>query len=276
MLKARAVRLYTLAAAAAVCVSVAAPASAQYKPQPLNDPATGEKFHIEAAAAFWSPTATMTVASEGFGIVGDQIDLKKDLGLTDQRFPELQLTLRPATHHKFRFQYIPIKFEQSATLQRTVRFNGQNYTVGLPVNSTLDWKAMRFGYEYDFVVTNRGFGGFIMEAKYTDVQVSLATLVRSDFAHASAPIPALGGIARVYVVPNISVTAEVTGLKLPSSIDKRYGAHYVDVDIYGTVNITNNVGAQLGYRSLDVFYLLKSDTGSLTLKGLYFGAVVRY
>jgi hypothetical protein len=48
----------------------------------------------------------MTIASEGFGIAGDTIDLKKDLGLTDQRFHALQLTLRPAQAHKFRFEHI--------------------------------------------------------------------------------------------------------------------------------------------------------------------------
>jgi hypothetical protein len=277
MLTSLSARLYTLAAAVAVVVCAAAPARAQYKPQALHDPATGEKFHIEAGAGFWTPTADMTIASEGLGIAGDTIDLKKDLGLTDQRFRALQLTLRPATAHKFRLEYIPIKYDQSGTLTRTVKFNGQAYTLGLPVNSSLDWKAYRIAYEYDFVVKNQGFAGFIIEAKYTDVNVSLATpIIPTQFAHARAPIPALGGIGRFYVVPNISITGEVSGFKLPSSIDKRYGAHYVDVDIYGTVNFNNYVGAQLGYRSLDVFYLVKSDTGSLTLKGLYFGIVARY
>jgi hypothetical protein len=277
MLTSLAVRLYTLAAAVAVVVCAATPARAQYKPQALNDPATGEKFHIEAGVGFWSPTADMKVASEGLGIRGDTIDLKTDLGLTDQRFRTLQLTLRPTRAHKFRLQYIPIKYEQTATVTRTVVFNGQRYNLGIPVNSSLDWKAYRIGYEYDFVLKNQGFAGFIIEAKYTDVNVSLATPgIPAQFAHARAPIPALGGIGRFYVVPNISITGEVTGFKLPSSIDKRYGAHYVDVDIYGTVNFNNYVGAQLGYRSLDVFYLVKSDTGSLTLKGLYFGIVARY
>ena len=277
MLTSRAVRLYTLAAAYALVVCAAAPAHAQYKPQTLNDPATGEKFHIEAGAGFWRPTADMKISSEGFGLAGTEIDLKKDLGLTDQSFRALQLTLRPTRNHKFRLEYIPIKYEQTANLSRTVVFNGQAYVIGIPVNSSLDWKAYRIAYEYDFVVKNQGFAGFIIEAKYTDVSVTLATpLIPTQFAHARAPIPALGGIGRVYVVPNISITGEVTGFKLPSSIDKRYGAHYVDVNIYGTVNFNNYVGAQAGFRSLDVFYLVKSDTGSLTMKGLYFGIIARY
>ena len=60
------------------------------------------------------------------------------------------------------------------------------------------------------------------------------------------------------------------------TIDDRYNAHYVDFDLYGTVNFTNNVGVKGGYRSRDVGYLIKTDSGSLTLKGIYFGAVVRY
>jgi hypothetical protein len=42
------------------------------------------------------------------------------------------------------------------------------------------------------------------------------------------------------------------------------------------VNFTNNIGVKGGYRSRDVGYLIKTDTGSLTLKGIYIGAVVRY
>jgi hypothetical protein len=276
MLQTRAIRLYTLAALIAATLGAAAPARAQYKPQPLNDPATGEKYHIEGGVAYWSPSADIVISSAQFNIVGTSIDLKRDLGLTDQRFPEVQLTLRPSRSQKLRFQYIPIKYDQSAVLKADIIFNGIKYSLGIPVNSTLDWKAYRFAYEYDFVVKNRGFAGFIAEAKYTDVQVNLAAPGLAEFAHAQAPIPALGGIARFYVVPNISITGEVTGFKLPASISKQYEAHYIDVDVYGTLNFTNNIGAQVGFRSLDVGYLVKTDTGSLTLKGLYFGAVLRY
>lgn len=269
-------RSCTWAGLAAVLVLASSPAFAQYKPRPINDPATGETYHIEAAADLWYPSAAMTVASESLGITGTVIDFKRDLGLTDERLSALHLVLRPARSHKFRLQYIPIKYESSATISRDIIFNGIRYRLGLPVNSTLDWKAYRFSYEYDFVTKNRGFAGFIAEMKYTDVRVELDSPVAQEFAHARGPIPAIGGIARVYVVPNISITGEVTGFKIPDSIDSRYNAHYVDIDVYGTLNFTNNIGVKAGYRSLDVGYLIKTDTGAFTLKGLYFGAVLRY
>jgi hypothetical protein len=258
----------------------AAPASAQYQPRALNDPPTGEKYHIEAGAGYWFPTADISVASAGggtlAGLTGTQIDAKRDLGLTDQRVAILDLQLRPARSHKFRFQYIPFNYTQTTTLNRDIVFNGIRYSVGIPVNSTLEWKTYEFGYEYDFVVKNWGFVGFDLQAKYTDVQVSLASLIASEFAHARGPIPALGGIARYYVVPNISITGEFSAFKIPDSIDSRYNAHYVDIDIYGTLNFTNNIGVKGGYRSRDVGYLIKADSGAFTLKGIYFGAVLRY
>jgi hypothetical protein len=108
------------------------------------------------------------------------------------------------------------------------------------------------------------------------VKASLETPVVNQFIHARAPIPAIGGIGRFYVVPNISITGEVTGVKIPDSISKEYKAHYADVDIYGTLNFTNNIGVQGGFRSIDVGYHVDSDTGSCVLWGIYFGVVARY
>jgi hypothetical protein len=264
------------AALAAVLCLIAAPATAQYKPRTLNDPPTGEKYHIEADASFWFPGADMTVSSEQLGIAGSKIDFKKDLGLTDQRFPVLQVELRPARSHKFRLQYIPATYTQTTTLTQDIIFNGIRYRLGLPVNSELNWKTYEMGYEYDFVVKNWGYVGFDLQAKYTDVQVSLASPIASEFAHARGPIPAIGGVARYYVVPNISITGKFSAFKIPDSIDSRYNAHYIDIDIYGTVNLTNNVGVKGGIRSRDVGYLIKSDSGAFTLSGIYFGAVLRY
>jgi hypothetical protein len=264
-------------AAVAVALScVAAPAAAQYQPRAVENPATGETYHIEGGFDFWFPTAEMSVSSEQLGIAGSLIDFKRDLGLADTRFRALDVQLRPARSHKFRLQYIPVNYTQTATLNKDVIFNGIRYRLGLPVNSTLDWKTYQIGYEYDFVVKNWGFVGFDIQAKYTDVQVSLASPLASEFARARGPIPAIGGIGRYYFVPNISVTGELTAFKIPDSIDDRYNAHYIDLDIYGTLNFTNNIGVKGGYRSRDVGYLIKTDSGSLTLKGIYIGAVVRY
>ena len=276
MMHRTAIRVYAGWYVTLAFVLIAAPAQAQFRPRPLGGPPTGEQYHIEAAADFWVPTATMILSSESLGIVGTTIDFKTDLGLQDKKLPDLRLVLSPSRRHKFRFSFIPIKYESQGTLKRTIIFNGQRYDLGLPVTSLLYWKAYRFAYEFDFISTNRGFAGFVVEAKYTDVTVNLTSKVATEFARARAPIPAIGGIGRVYVVPNISITGEFTGFKLPEDLVVGTHAHYVDFDLYGTVNFTNNLGAQVGFRTLDVGYVADSDTGAFKEKGMYFGVVARY
>lgn len=267
------IRLYLILTT--LLVGTAVPASAQFQPRTLNDPATGEDYIIEGSAGFWFPKADMRINGEGLGIPGSDINLKTDLGLTDQRFSELHAVLRATPGFKLRFQYIPILYQQSGTLTRNIVFNGEIYRIGLPVNSVLDWKAYRFGFEFDFIRKNRGFGGLLLEAKYTDVRAELQSPVTSGFYHPKAPIPAIGGIVRYYIVPNISITGELSGIKIPDVVEEISG-HYADFDIYGTINLTNNVGAQLGYRSFDVGYLVDGSAGSFKLKGMYFGVVARY
>lgn len=256
----------------------AARADAQYRKYSVTQPTVGETYHIEVSGDLWNPSPAVTVSSESLGIIGDTIDGVNDLGFTKTRFKELKVVLRPAKKHKLRFDYIPIDYSAGTTLNRTIVFNGQKYNASLPVNSELNWKAYHFGYEYDFLYRDRWFVGFVVEAKYTDVNVTLQNPLNNEYASVKAPIPALGGIVRVYPVPYVSITGELNGFKLPTSVDKanRYDGKYLDFNLYGTVNINRYVGAQVGYRSVDVMYRVKADTGNFTLKGLYFGAVARF
>jgi hypothetical protein len=262
--------------------SAAMPAQAQFAVRGSDDRATGERYHVELGGFYWNPDPTLLVRSEALteARIGSTIDFVNELGFEQKRFGQIKAVLRPAKKHKFRFEYTPIKYENpNAVLTRDIVFNGQLFRISLPVAAEMHWKAYRFGYEYDLIYRSRGFFGIILEAKYTDVEARLSqfALGLEEFARARAPIPSIGAIGRVYVVPNISITAEVSGFKLPESIDEDYKAHYIDFDLYGTVNFTDHFGGQLGYRSFDVFYLIDDeDEGTLKLKGLYFGGVVRF
>lgn len=273
MLTRRSVRLYSILTALLACS--AAPALAQFQPRTLDDPATGEKFHIEGAASIWAPAADMTIRSEQLGIEGDLIDLKQDLGLTDQKFNVLELMLKGG-HHKLRLQRLPVRYEQEAVMKRTLKYNGQKYSIGLPVQSKLAWTQTHLSYEYDFLVKNRGFGGVVLNTTLTEIDERLASPIITEFAHVKAPVPRIGGIARVYVVPNISITTEITGLNIPPDLNLGVSGKYVDVDVYGTVNFTNNIGAKVGYRKINVNLIVDHDEGNFEMKGLYFGLVARY
>jgi hypothetical protein len=260
-----------------VLLGGALPVSAQFRPPASANPTVGERYHVEAAYTFWGADPDLVISSESLGIPGDDVDLVNDLGIEEKRLRELRLVLRPATKHKFRINYTPIKYEAETVLQREFTFNGQRYRIGLPVNTEADLTTWRFGYEYDAFYTSRGYVGVVFDVKYTNVDVSLDSPIGREFTEAVAPIPGIGVAGRGYITPNASITGEVMYFRVPESLGgDDFGGRYLEYDFYGTYNFTNNVGAQLGLRSIDVDYFDDLDFGSLTFRGWYFGGVVRY
>ena len=77
-------------------------------------------------------------------------------------------------------------------------------------------------------------------------------------------------------MPNIAISGEVTAFKLPDNIVRGDSGHYIDYDFYATLNFTNYIGVQGGYRTIDAGYIIKTDTGSFVLKGAYIGVVARF
>jgi hypothetical protein len=144
------------------------------------------------------------------------------------------------------------------------------------VNSVIDWKAYRFSYEFDFLAKDTWYAGFVLDFKQTDLRATLTTPIVEEFRRYAGPVPALGGTFRIYPIPAASITGEVTMFRLPKNLIANTEADYVDVDFYGTYNFNRFVGAQIGYRSLDLGYSDRTFLGDLKLKGIYFGAVARY
>jgi hypothetical protein len=263
-----------LAGAILLLLAAALPARAQYGRPVMSDPAVGENYHIEGVLNLWNPDLNATIESESLGIIGDKLDIKTDLGYVDKQIREFRLVLRPAKKHKFRVAYTPIDYSGDVILSRDIIFNGIKFTVGLPIQTEFKWNTWRLGYEYDFLYHDRWYVGFIAEARITDAELTLQSPVDDEFTRARGPIPAIGGVVRVYPERHTSITAEFTGFKLPEI--NNYQGDFFDFDIYGTYSFTKNFGAQGGYRTLDASYLAKHDNGELKLKGLYFAGVVRF
>ena len=130
-----------------------------------SDPATGENYHVEIGGFLWDPNPQIVISSESLGIVGSNIDFVSDLGIEKTWFKQLRIVLRPAKKHKFRFEYTPITYDAVGTLSTNIVFNGILFPVTFPVATNLQWKAYRFGYEYDFVSRDRGYVGLILESR---------------------------------------------------------------------------------------------------------------
>ena len=132
------------------------------------------------------------------------------------------------------------------------------------------WKI---GLEYDFVYGEHGFFGFITDVKYTHARVDITNPLTAEFSQVNAPIPTIGAIARVYPAKGLALTGEITGMKISYSDND---GSYLDFDVNATYNFTNNIGAQFGYRKLNIEYTVDTDYGRMNLKGFYFGGVGRF
>ena len=239
----------------------------------------GEDYALELTGGLWDPKPTIVASSEQFGIIGSNIDFTDDLGMLRKLHTEVRLTFKASRRHKLRFYWLPIQYNQSTVLQRPLVFQGISFDAWIPVSSFIKWDTWRFGYEFDIVARERGYFGLILEGKYTAIENALDSALDHEFVRARAPIPTIGAIARIYVTRFTPITAEFTVFQLPDDLIPGipgYLAKYVDFDIYGTLNVSKHVGANLGYRSIDLSYLIARDSGELKLNGVYFSGVFRF
>lgn len=251
-------------------------ARAQYSAPDLTTGAVGEKYHIEVSGTLWNPDPLGVISSEQFGLIGSKIDFVSDLAFQKTRFKDLRLVLRPSKKSKFRIQYTPVVYESSTTLKRNIVFNGITFPLNVPINSAFEWKVLRVGYEYDVLYKSRGFVGILLEGRYTQTSARLQSPLSDEFNSRKAPLPALGIVGRAYVLPEVAINVEVSGMKLPAGSVPNIEANYFDWDISGTVNVTNNVGLQAGWRKMTTYLAIKKDTGDVRFQGLWFGAALRY
>ena len=259
---------------AAILAALAAPAAAQFRPDPQ---VVGEDYHVEIAFNFWNATAEPVVNSEALGILGTDINLVDDLGLEQKVLKDWRVVLRPGTKHRLHVDYLPMNYDQpDGQVNREFIFNGLRYPVGLPVATTAEFKTWRFGYEYDFLYKPRGFLGVILDVKVTDVNVGLNSPIGDEFAKALAPIPTIGAAGRFYPTKNLALNGEFGYFRVPESVSDDYKGRYVDWDVNATFNASKNFGVQLGYQKIDIFYKVRNDTGALKFTGFYFGGTTRF
>jgi hypothetical protein len=97
-----------------------------------------------------------------------------------------------------------------------------------------------------------------------------------EAAEANAPIPTVGIIGRGYLHKHFALTGELTGMRIPGAFSDEYEGRLFDFDVYATLNFGRNAGVQGGYRAITAEYLVDADRGDLKMKGVYFGALLRF
>ena len=231
-----------------------------------------EDYNIELEGRYWKPKldATVKIVDNNRG---SDVNLVNDLGFDERKdFGEARLQIKFLGRHKFNFSYLPLKWDGDQFLIRAIQFNGQTFSVGSRVQSQLDIKLFKGGYEYDLIVGKYGFFGATFDVLVANNHFEVkAPALAIDVKHdATVPIPMIGLIARLNILKWLGLTAKVSGLPM--------GGYGYALDAAGSLDINpiKFVGISGGYRFLRVQAAYQDNSADYQLDGPFVALKIRF
>ena len=266
-------------------LTCAGPATAQFSSAPAFP--VGELYRIELLGSLWPPAQDLTVSSLGSGAPGATTGTAADESVAAPRFTDLRLRLRLSRRQRLHLDYLPARYPAATTLDRGPAPEDTGLEPGVPAAATLTWKTWRLAYEYDLVHVTRASLGLFAEAALTDVQVVLdgaagtgcdAASAACDLARLRRPVPAAGGVVRLYPSPVIMLGAEASLLRAPDWVGDLlgYAGEHLAYDVHAALNFIEAFGLQIGYRSRSLRLRTADHDADLKLEGVYVGALLRF
>jgi len=115
--------------------------------------------------------------------------------------------------HHLTFSVSPIESSKSATLTRTITFQGDTFNVGTQVSADIRAFSFKPGYQYDITRRNHGFLGVVAQINLIDTKASLTgtavvngqSATRTASGSVFAPLPVFGPHGRWYPLRNSGV-----------------------------------------------------------------------
>jgi hypothetical protein len=220
---------------------------------------------MEVEGRYWFTNLDSSFKSSSTSIIGTEIDLVNDLGIDDKKnFWEGRVSLNLGSS-KLRYAYMPLSWSGSKDLTKSVVFAGKTYSASTKVDTELDIKYHRLGYEYDIIDTLGNKFGVIFDVKYfvIDASVKADALGFNESESVKAPVPTIGLAAQVALPFSFNVGAEATGITLGK------GKYLFDGEVTVSVQPASFLAASVSYRMLKLHLEDGDDMGEIKLKGPY-------
>jgi hypothetical protein len=231
-----------------------------------------EDYSVELEGRYWKPRMSGTVTMVDNGI-GSDINPVDDLGMDETKgFGEVRLQVKFLEKNKFNFSYLPLKWTADKTLTKTIYFNGLTYPAGTLVDSSLEAKTFKGGFEYDFLVGKHGFLGVTADVLFSKLSMGMnaRSLGISETAEENLILPLLGVNSRLVIVKWVSLTAKVSGLPMGEH------GYFLDGEASLDINPIKYLGISFGYRYLKAHLSYRDDKSNLTLDGPFAAVKLRF
>lgn len=213
-----------------------------------DDDLDAYKFRVDGVWWFSHPSGYFHGKNnEGY------FDLNRDFGFGSYSTFSGTVDWRFKRKHHFLFGATPIQSSKTASLNRTITFQGQTFDVGASV--TADIKSLGFapGYQYDIIRRNHGFLGIAVQCDLLKTSADLSATGTVNGQNATtkasgsffAPLPIFGPRARWYPLhysSRFSLDGVVQGMYFFG-----YG-DFVSANAAGTVAANGHMSVRAGYQ----------------------------
>lgn len=230
-------------------------------------------FEAGVRGTYWFPDHSATAQSTTSGVTETKFDVKDDLGVGDEDFLSGEAFVRFG-RITFRLGYLPVRFDGSKTLARSIVFAGQTFPVSDNVISRLDVTLLDAELQVDLlrpdlVAANLSFG-LVGKVKYVDGEVELSGSVQSDKEDFTVPIPMIGLAAGAGILADlVRVDARAAGMAYS-------GNHLYEADAFASIIPLPFFRIQGGYRYIELKVDEDDVEVDLVLKGPYVGAQLSF
>jgi outer membrane protein len=167
-----------------------------------------------ASADYWIPTFKGDLRVDGNGITGDEINLKDDLGISNDNIPGAEAYIGLG-NHQITLAYSLVNFSGDKNVGISLLFNGYPF-VG-HVDSEIKTSMIDLEYQYklvnfNYILAGLSFG-IIAKVKYFDGEAKIKSLLSDTNKKIQVPIPMIGVGAKIGLLANIlEARAKVTGM----------------------------------------------------------------
>jgi hypothetical protein len=257
-----------------VCLLFAVPGNARASDDDFD------AYKVRIGADWWYPEPTGSFDAAGSTGVGT-FNLQRDFGFGNYSTFSGNADWRFTRKNHLTLDANLLDRSRSATLARTITFQGATYNVGSVVSANLHLLSLSPGYQYDITRRNRGFLAFATQVDLLSTRASLTgvgTVNGQTATHTAtggilAPLPVLGARGRWYPLhcPILAIDGSALGMYFFGYGNVISGHGAVEVQPLRHLKLTG--GYQMGSR-----FRIKERTDRiglrLTQKGATAGIVV--
>jgi hypothetical protein len=232
--------------------------------QLLQNRAAPENYHLRGEYRFFSSDISGTVER---GLAGTEIDLKDDLGFSDDRTWEARATIRIGHAWKLRATYTNLDYRGQATLTSPIRYAGITFNRNEAVSSSLKGGFWAGELEWDFISGRHGYLGVVGGAELPDVDTIVSSpdtgKRQTDTFRPVSPVIGLAG--RAY---GGRLSVEFLGKSFPKISGRRVN----DFEATARLHISDRLALEGGYRYLSFKLEVDPDFVDIKVKGWVYGA----